>query len=819
MRKEGFTLLEVAIALGILMVVLLYTTSFLGGSGATAQNARLAAQASEIVQYVDTFLARGMKELSPEQGQSLVLDYGSPELEKLIPIRNAQGRFKVIIENLGSVRTPEKATLYQYRVQVCYKLGNNEVCRQSTKLLPPPSELYASISTDKPINVEVQCPPNNPNLPALVKIFSGGQMVNQIVGCESITLAAGTYDIRPENAIAGGIEYKGEPTHDAANQKVVVDYTPISGALRVIFEYPKSPSGQDITSGGSVTVNGITYTASTTENVTMRPGTYSVTDPTGFDLTDGNLQYRYKAIAPQTIDIELGKVTELRVRFQPTNGYVRMRSVDPDSPTVTGGMGIKVLNSQGNLRVQGDVDAILEVKEGDAVYVYLNDDPSNPFINAHPLQANGFPRKASFIQKTQADTPPSCNEVRSQGAEISKESTDQNGNAIPVTKVPYYLGTLNYIYWCSKPAYGRLTVNSATGGALSIAGPAYDESGNPYLTQVQLRSGTSELFVPVRSSNSTTTYYLSSYPQNGKYPQISPTSVSFSGPENTQTQTVSFDMKTPNANKKYLYIVYGDPSREVCGSAGPLFPGDEVPIKIVYKYANGYTNTTTVQIAGPTLIEADPNATSVRIEENGMTGNPVQGVSKIEYIWTGPGYYYDTNDDTCKEDDRYIGLANGQVTEIPFYVGVRASPYQVNLKVSIDSNRSLSEALGQAKVEAVARGKTIWNRKLLTDLLSNSQPKSEKDEKGNVVAYTYEANVTGKAIGDRYWASFYDYDRMNCYPGGQVTSYYASYESPYKVNLKKASASYGGEKLDANLKDYVGVSSMDLSLTCTRAMR
>lgn len=752
--RKGFTLVEVAVALGLLFIVLLYAASYMGGTSATSHNARLAAQAGEVEALLENALAKGLKSLTPSPNQTLTLDYGDPKLKELLPTRNATNLFKVTVENLGTFAV-NGVSLVQYRIAVCYKLGGSEVCKEKTRLLPPPAEASATLSFDKPFEINVICPPGANAVQVDLEDTKAGSRIS-LTQCGPQTVPGGEYQITPRPVTGNnGIRYEGIVT--ARADGVDVSYAPTTGAINLAFEYLDQGGP---TSGGKVTINGTEYTQDTL--ITLDPGIYRI-EAKPFNWTDNQGRtYTYSPTAPSQVEVKAGEVLGVSVTYSPENGYVELVPLETGySLTDSNKFYLKKKAGSSEQKFIG-TQQVVSVNKGEQIEAVLEDDPKNPLGSAHPLKVGGFPHAASFLVRAKSEGVPTCDEVRSKGA---------------TNKVPQFTPNLGadhtVIYWCPKPFYGALNMSFQGTGTFSVDGPPYDDTRAPYSYSATNSSSSTTLYLPVPDQGGVY-YSVSAYKQGTLYPQISNRTPLI---KPNQRASTSVAWVGPTSGKKYVYFY---PKRGIdCPNDLP-FPGDLIPITV--RYDDGSEET----FSGLGLHGVKSTATNLSVEEKTTS---FTGASGVTYSWTGPIKEWVERPDGsggCRPTNSSTSLSESRIPELPVAVGIKSLPYTIDLNV-VTKGTAGEDALSRITLDLWINANRIYSNKPLRDLLSNAQ--KESGEGG----YTsYRRTIQGQTNNNgNPWLNlvFKNVDPLCSVSSTRATVYYPAL-SGEQVKLETKGASY-----------------------------
>lgn len=738
--RKGFTLVEVAVALGLLFIVLLYAASYMGGTSATSRNARLAAQAGEVEALLENALAKGLKSLTPSPNQTLTLDYGDPKLKELLPTRNATNLFKVTVKNLGTFAV-NGVSLVQYRIAVCYKLGGSEVCKERTRLLPPPAEASATLSFDKPFEINVICPPGVNAVQVDLEDTKAGSRIS-LTQCGPQTVPGGKYQITPRPVTNNnGIRYEGIVT--ARADGVDVSYAPTTGAINLAFKYldQRGP-----TSGGKVTINGTEYTQDAL--ITLDPGIYRI-EAKPFNWTDNQGRtYTYSPTAPSQVEVKAGEVLGVPVTYSPENGYVELVPLETGySLADSNKFYLKKKAGSSEQKFIG-TKQVISVNKGEQIEAVLEDDPKNPLGSAHPLKVGGFPHAASFLVRAKSEGVPTCDEVRSKGA---------------TNKVPQFTPNLGadhtVIYWCPKPFYGALNMSFQGTGTFSVDGPPYDDTRAPYSYSATNSSSSMTLYLPVLDQGGVH-YTVSAYKQGTLYPQISNRTPLI---KPNQKASTSVTWVGPTSGKKYVYFY---PTQGIECSNDLPFPGDLIPITA--RYNDGSEEI----FSGLGLHEVKSTATDLFVKKETTS---FTGASGVTYSSTGPI--------TCEPANSF--LSGNQIPELPVTVGIKSLPYTIDLNV-VTKGTAGEDALSRITLDLWINANQTYSNKPLRDLLSNAQKESGE---GGYTSYRRTIQGQTNNRSPRLNLVFKNVDPLCSVSSTRATVYYPALNGE-QVKLETNGASY-----------------------------
>ena len=318
MRRTGFTLLEVVLAITLAtMAVGVLVTVF----GATTVGARIAQQAEASSQV------RALIEEELEQGNAVLTaggawDYG--ELPAVVPVsRQDLNRYRLEIEQLGVESYAGGGDVVRYGILLCsMPVGADaESCTQTEFRAPPPA-VAASAGVTIDAATQLYVGGEDPTGSAHV-VASNGTATQTYTSYGTYDLAAG-YTVTAENVVnASGIRYV--PEVASGGGAVQVYYRADSGALvvNVTKEEPNLVIPTiDLSGPGG-------FAATVPEGESRFPeaqaGTYQLVAPTAsYGGYDYEARYGTTAAADGSFQIRTGEVKRVEARYTATNGKLRL---------------------------------------------------------------------------------------------------------------------------------------------------------------------------------------------------------------------------------------------------------------------------------------------------------------------------------------------------------------------------------------------------------------------------------------------------------------------------------------------------------------
>jgi type II secretory pathway pseudopilin PulG len=135
--QKGFTIIEVLISLGILIVAISILSSTIIGSTRHDRNAGQRTQAVELLNYIGRYALEGNLAVIPESPAiTKTINFGAmssvfPDL----PSASSAANYKATIDFKGQVSL-STANANQYDIKVCWQDKSQEACVSSTTLGP-----------------------------------------------------------------------------------------------------------------------------------------------------------------------------------------------------------------------------------------------------------------------------------------------------------------------------------------------------------------------------------------------------------------------------------------------------------------------------------------------------------------------------------------------------------------------------------------------------------------------------------------------------------------------------------------------------------
>ncbi|WP_457637413.1 prepilin-type N-terminal cleavage/methylation domain-containing protein [Oceanithermus sp.] len=143
-KRRGMTLLEVMIAIAILAIALGALATILSNNIRFNASSGERTQAVQILNYLGRQIVGGNGSLMPPEGKQYSWDYGQlgsafPELDQGGNISDP-AKYRAVIYNQGqpSSLAAINVSLDQYKIEVCWRTGNKDVCVQAYTLSSQP---------------------------------------------------------------------------------------------------------------------------------------------------------------------------------------------------------------------------------------------------------------------------------------------------------------------------------------------------------------------------------------------------------------------------------------------------------------------------------------------------------------------------------------------------------------------------------------------------------------------------------------------------------------------------------------------------------
>lgn len=488
--RKGFTLVEVIAALSLLAFSFLLGLSVLSQTGFLARETSTTQERSAVLSYVAALLQKGDPALAPNEGQTILWDYGDPRLSAYLP---QAGAISVRVTNRG--QTPEGT--FRYEVNVCTRRGE-EVCWTREVLGNPPQVANSLLTLEGTIKVTINCPEAGVTPVVRIQSAGGSGYTLTMCGVNTVNVPQGQYQITIDDILSDGtgIRYRGSLAQVGADQ-LEVSYAPVSGAIRLTIIYPPNLPREE--QKGNVRVGSRSYSQSTLIRDVV-PGNYNLTAASFSGTVD---QYTFTFVptpASATVQVNLGETAEQVVSYEATEGVVRFIPVGSGAgnPTLTKSVGTQ----QSTFTLRGNGRTEDRIGMGGATYE-LKDE-----LYDHPYWVNGYPHRIVFGVKRQAGAPdPTCNDL----IRLAYEEDPQGNYAVDVNRLvarPPQGGVLE-VYWCPLPSYAKVVVSGPGSDQAMVSGLSWSKP--PYLK----RTGSTHYVPAYPGFLGKTSPYLV-YPPQGK---------------------------------------------------------------------------------------------------------------------------------------------------------------------------------------------------------------------------------------------------------------------------------------------------------------
>lgn len=338
MHRQGFTLIELVLALGLAAVAVYFVTVVLAQTTTTA---RLSSQAETVVR-TKRLLLNELQKGNAKLAQGGSWEYG--ELDEVLKVRSPfLNRFRLSITPKGAISLAGGGEVLSYDFTLCYRpvATAEEVCQTGAVVVPPPAAAQQGEAAEGTLKLAITG--EDPARTAKVTV--------QYDDRTDTYTEYGTYLLHKPKRVAAdsllnaqGIRY--DPTVSTGSDGYLVFYKATSGAIDLTIQTPDSafptpPVNLDGPIGGQ-------YDASTYLR-DMPPGTYRVSADkvkhNGFTYAP---QYGGTADATGRFELARGEVAGVSVTFAAEDGVLE---VDWQSSIAAPALEVHRVEPTGKVRV------------------------------------------------------------------------------------------------------------------------------------------------------------------------------------------------------------------------------------------------------------------------------------------------------------------------------------------------------------------------------------------------------------------------------------------------------------------------------------
>ncbi|ADR37808.1 hypothetical protein Ocepr_2360 (plasmid) [Oceanithermus profundus DSM 14977] len=318
LKRQGFTLLEVVLAIALATMAVGVIVSVFGATTVGARITHQAEASSQVMALIEEELEQGNAVLTAGG----VWDYG--ELPAVIPVsRQDLNRYRLEIERQGVESFAGGGDVVRYGILLCsMPVGaSEESCSQTVFRAPPPAAATsAGVTTDTASQLYIggEDPTGSANV-----VATNGTSTQTYTSYGTYALAAG-YTVTGNNVVnASGIRYA--PEVASGGGAVQVYYKADSGAILVTV-------GKDepaLTLPAIELTGPAGFSAAVPEGETRfaeaEPGTYRIVAPNatygGYDYA---ARYGSSANSDGSFQVTVGAVKRVNLRYVATNGKLRL---------------------------------------------------------------------------------------------------------------------------------------------------------------------------------------------------------------------------------------------------------------------------------------------------------------------------------------------------------------------------------------------------------------------------------------------------------------------------------------------------------------
>lgn len=142
-RPDGFTLVEVLVAIGIVAIAVTILTAVVVNALRTGSRTNVRTQAAQVLSFLGRTAAGGTQGTLPDLGETIDWDYGGDLATAFPTLVVGEGladadRYRASIASEGEVAFVG-ATAVRYRIEVCSEVPGGETCIEGVTFGPEPA--------------------------------------------------------------------------------------------------------------------------------------------------------------------------------------------------------------------------------------------------------------------------------------------------------------------------------------------------------------------------------------------------------------------------------------------------------------------------------------------------------------------------------------------------------------------------------------------------------------------------------------------------------------------------------------------------------